>query len=51
MPELDESDVLDRRVVMIPAKDWAAFVSWLARPAKKIPALVKLKRITPSWEK
>ena len=45
-----ESEVLGRNVVTIPAKDWAAFESWLTKPAKKIPALVKLGRATPSWE-
>ena len=49
--EAAEADVLNRTVVTIPAKDWDAFESWLNRPAKSIPALKKLARITPSWER
>ena len=49
--EAAEADVLNRTVVTIPAKDWDAFESWLNRPAKSIPALKKLARTTPSWER
>jgi uncharacterized protein (DUF1778 family) len=49
--EAAEADVLNRTVVTIPAKDWDAFESWLHRPAKSVPALKKLSRITPSWER
>ena len=48
--ESAETEVLGRSTVIIPAKDWAAFESWLGKPAKKIPALDKLNRMTPSWE-
>jgi uncharacterized protein (DUF1778 family) len=49
--EAAEAEVLNRTVVTIPAKDWDAFESWLNRPAKSIPALKKLARATPSWER
>jgi uncharacterized protein (DUF1778 family) len=48
--ESAEVDVLDRKIVTIPAEDWAAFEAWLDRPAEAIPALVALARRTPSWE-
>lgn len=34
-----ESEVLERRIVTIPAKDWEAFEAWAKRPAEEIPAL------------
>jgi uncharacterized protein (DUF1778 family) len=37
--EAAEMDVLDRRIVTIPAKDWERFEAWAARPARAIPAL------------
>ncbi len=49
--EAAEADVLNRTIVTIPAKDWDAFEAWINRPAKTIPALKKLARITPSWER
>jgi uncharacterized protein (DUF1778 family) len=47
--EAAEIDVLDRRIVTIPAKDWEAFEAWLERPAETIPALRRLARRTPTW--
>ena len=49
--ESAEADVLNRSVVTIAAKDWAAFEAWVNRPAKKVPALVELARRKPSWDK
>ncbi len=49
--EAAEADVFNRIIVTIPAKDWEAFEAWVHRPAKTIPALKKLARITPSWER
>jgi uncharacterized protein (DUF1778 family) len=49
--EAAEADVLNRTVVTIPARDWDAFEAWINRPAKAIPALKKLARVTPSWER
>jgi|SRR5271157_4577304 len=48
--ESAETEVLNRTVVTIPAKDWDAFEAWIRRPAKSVPSLVKLARRTPSWE-
>jgi uncharacterized protein (DUF1778 family) len=48
--EAAETDVLNRSVVTIPAKQWDAFEAWINRPAKAIPALKKLARSTPVWD-
>lgn len=48
--EAAETDVLNRTVVTIAAKDWEAFEAWLHRPASANPALEKLMRLTPSWQ-
>ena len=49
--EAAEINVLERSVVTIPAKHWEAFESWIARPAKPIPALKRLARKTPTWRR
>ncbi len=49
--EAAEIEVLERNIVIIPAKDWEAFEAWVKRPAKAIPALKKLTRKQPTWEK
>src|ERR1043166_528262 len=46
-----EVDVLERRVVTIPAKDWKAFEAWANRPPRKIAALKALARKRPAWQK
>ncbi|MGP0061791.1 MAG: DUF1778 domain-containing protein [Beijerinckiaceae bacterium] len=47
--EAAETEVLNRTIVTIPAKDWEAFEAWINRPAEAIPGLVELARRTPSW--
>ncbi len=49
--EAAETDVLNRTVVTIPAKDWEKFEAWLKRPARDIPKLRELGRMTPAWER
>lgn len=49
--EAAEIDVLERRVVTIPAKDWERFEAWAAEPARTIPALKELARRPPTWRK
>jgi len=46
-----EIDVLERRIVTIPAKDWEAFEAWAHRRPQKIAALEKLARTDPKWRK
>lgn len=48
--EAAEIDVLERRVVTIPAQDWEAFEEWAHRPAQKIEALEALARKQPKWK-
>lgn len=48
--EAAETDLLERRVVTIPAKDWARFEAWASAPAKAVPALRKLAKTRPLWE-
>jgi uncharacterized protein (DUF1778 family) len=46
-----EVDVLERRVVTIPAKDCKAFEAWANRPPRKIAALKALARNRAAWQK
>ena len=48
--EAAELDVLDHRVVSIPAGDWERFEAWVQAPAKEVPALRKLSASTPLWQ-
>jgi len=47
--EAAESDLLNRRIVTIPAKDWARFEAWASSPAREVPALRKLSKTRPVW--
>jgi uncharacterized protein (DUF1778 family) len=49
--EAAESEVLNRTIVTIPAKDWEAFEDWVNRPSEAIEGLKKLARATPTWER
>ena len=46
-----ESDMLERRIVTIAAKDWEAFESWASRPAQEIPAIRELATKPPTWQR
>jgi uncharacterized protein (DUF1778 family) len=45
-----EADVLERRIVSIPAKDWKKFEAWANRPAEAIEGLKDLTRTPPTWQ-
>ena len=47
--EAAEADLLERRIVTIPAKDWARFEAWAARPAREIAGLKELAQRPPTW--
>jgi uncharacterized protein (DUF1778 family) len=49
--EAAEVDVLERRIVTIGAADWDAFEAWVALPSQAVPALQKLARKKPTWQK
>ena len=46
-----EADILERRIVTIPAKDWEAFEAWAAKPPKANAALKELARRPPTWRR
>ena len=48
--EAAEIDVLDRRVVTIPAEQWEKFEQWANAPAKKVAALRELAATRPAWQ-
>lgn len=48
--EAAEMDILDRRIVTIPARDWEKFESWVNAPAKVVPALRELAATRPAWQ-
>jgi uncharacterized protein (DUF1778 family) len=49
--EAAETDMLERRIVTIPAKDWKRFEAWATTPARKIEGLDELVRRPPTWRK
>jgi uncharacterized protein (DUF1778 family) len=49
--EAAEIDMLERPVVVIPAKAWEAFEAWANRPPQKIAAIEELARTDPAWQK
>ena len=49
--EAAEIDVMERRIVTIPAEKWEEFEAWARRPAEVLPGLQRLARIVPPWQK
>lgn len=47
--EAAEIDVLEHRLVTIPAADWERFESWASEPAKDVAALRELAAHRPAW--
>jgi hypothetical protein len=45
-----EIDLLDHRLVTIPAAESEKFESWVHSPAKDIPALRELSAARPAWQ-
>ena len=48
--EAAELEVLDRRLVLIPAAEWDKFEAWAARPGAEVPALRALAASRPVWQ-
>ncbi len=46
-----ESEMLERRIVSIPAADWEAFEAWTQQPAREIPALRELVGRKATWQR
>lgn len=49
--EAAETDLLNRRIVTIAAKDWARFEAWASSPAREVPALRRLSKARPVWQR
>jgi len=47
--EAAEADIVERRIVTIPAKHWKAFEAWANRPAQEIEGLKDLVGKAPTW--
>lgn len=45
-----EIELMDRRVIEIPAEDWDKFMAWAESPPEDLPALRKLMASRPVWE-
>jgi uncharacterized protein (DUF1778 family) len=49
--EAAEVEVMERRIVSIPAKDWERFEAWAAKPARVVAGLKELSATPPKWRK
>lgn len=47
--EAAEVEVLERRVVTIPAARWKKFEAWVSEAPKDVPALRELAKTKPAW--
>jgi len=47
--EAAEADIVERRIITIPAKDWERFEAWVATPARAIAGLKELADRPPTW--
>ena len=48
--EAAETDLMDRRIVTIAARDWDKFEAWVGAPAKDVAALRRLAVTRPVWQ-
>ena len=48
--EAAELELLDRRLVTIPAAAWEKFEAWAKSPAKLVPTLSALAATRPAWQ-
>jgi uncharacterized protein (DUF1778 family) len=49
--EAAELDLMERRVITIPAEDWEKFEAWVRSPPEDRPRLRELANSRPAWEK
>lgn len=45
-----EMEIMERRVVVIPAENWAMFEEWVNAPPRDVPALRRLAESRAVWE-
>ena len=48
--EAAEMEIMERKVIEIPAADWERFEAWVNEPGKDIPELRRLAKMRPTWE-
>lgn len=48
--EAAELELLDQRLVTIPAAAWETFEAWVREPAKSVPGLRDLPATRPAWD-
>jgi uncharacterized protein (DUF1778 family) len=48
--EAAEADLLERRIVTVPAEEWEKVEAWVKAPARDIPALRELAASRPAWQ-
>lgn len=48
--EAAELELMEQRVVTIPAADWEKFEQWAGSPAQPVPALAALATAKPAWQ-
>ena len=48
--EAAEMDLLERRIITIPAEDWERFEDWAKSPPRDIPELRALAAWRPAWK-
>lgn len=48
--EAAELELMERRVITIPAEDWEKFEAWVRSPPKDLPNLRRLLAQKPVWE-
>jgi uncharacterized protein (DUF1778 family) len=49
--EAAELDLMERRLITIPAEDWEKFEAWVRSPPEDRPRLRELANSRPAWEK
>ena len=48
--EAAELELMERRVITIPAEKWEEFEAWAKSPPKDVPGLRRLAAMRPVWE-
>ena len=48
--EAAELELMERRVIEIPAEAWEKFEAWAKAPPRDVPAIRKIAEMKPPWE-
>jgi uncharacterized protein (DUF1778 family) len=49
--EAAELEIMERRVIAIPSKDWDRFEAWASEPAREVAGFKELSSKPPTWRK